>query len=521
MTSQRDGLTRGELLKTAAVAGGSALLSRTPAAEAAAPRTKGMNVLLFITDQDRAIQHFPPGWAKRNLPGYTRLLRNGVSFDNAVANACMCSPSRSTLLTGYMPAQHGVKYTLEQDMPAPKYPQVELTAKLPNLATVSLAAGYHPVYKGKLHVCKPKDGDEFTPSDAARYGFARWDPPDGGANQDISEAGGGVTDNDGRYIDDDGAVRAGDEGVLDYLRSQAAKQQPFFLVVSLVNPHDVLMYPKNYVEAGYDESWLKGDIGLPETVDEDLSTKPRCQQQFVRLFNATGRLNTPAMKRAYVNFYGNLIKASDRYLVEILDTLQDEGLLDDTLVVKTSDHGEMGLAHGSMRQKNFNFYEESVRVPLVYSNPKLFPRPRRSDALVSHVDFLPTMASLLGAPKSARTDWNGVDYSKLVLGTSAKPVQDYTVFTFDDYQSGQARGPYVPPPQHIVSIREARWKFARYYDANGKLPPVEEMYDLRRDPLEKVNLAYSGSTRTSAQEREYVRLRAKLARVEKTRLQPL
>src|SRR5690349_7915222 len=132
MTPPRAGLTRSELLKTAAVAGGSALLAGAPAAEAAAPRTKGMNVLVFITDQDRAIQHFPPGWTRRNLPGYSRLLRNGVSFDNAVANACMCSPSRSTLLTGYMPAQHGVKYTLEEDMPSPKYPQVELPTSLPN-----------------------------------------------------------------------------------------------------------------------------------------------------------------------------------------------------------------------------------------------------------------------------------------------------------------------------------------------------------------------------------------------------
>ena len=89
-------------------------------------------------------------------------------------------------------------------------------------------------------------------------------------------------------------------------------------------------------------------------------------------------------------------------------------------MIATADHGEMGTAHGGLRQKNFNFYEESTRVPLVYSNPRLFPRPRTSDALVSHVDFLPTLASLVGAPASARSAWQGIDYSDQILSASRR-----------------------------------------------------------------------------------------------------
>ena len=71
----------------------------------------------------------------------------------------------------------------------------------------------------------------------------------------------------------------GDEGVIAYLKSDAAKEEPFFLVVSLVNPHDVLAYPNETDDNGYsDPSWFIGDIGLPETVDEDLSTKPKVQR---------------------------------------------------------------------------------------------------------------------------------------------------------------------------------------------------------------------------------------------------
>jgi choline-sulfatase len=528
----RKGITRGDLLRSAAVAAPGLLLgahaaaaeARTRPAPHGAPAPQdlaGMNVLVFVTDQQRAIQHFPRGWAKRNMPGLTRLQQHGLTFENAFTNACMCSPARSTLMSGYFPAQHGVKYTLETDMPAPQYPQVELPITLKNLGTVTAAAGYTPVYKGKFHCVKPANGSTWVPSDVNQYGFTRWDPPDAGANQDVSEQGGGDYDNDGRFMNSEGTPQAGTEGAVEYLSSTAAQSQPFFMVVSLVNPHDVLCYPASYTSSGYDSSWLEGEIGLPATVNEDLSTKPDVQKEFLHLFNASGPIPTPQMKRNYLNFYGNLMKSSDDYLVKILDTLERTGLLENTLVIATADHGEMGTSHGGLRQKNFNCYEESTRVPLVYSNPRLFKKPQTSDALVSHVDFLPTLASLVGAPADARASWQGVDYSEQLLSRSPKPPQDYTVFTYDDYQSGQSRGPYPRPPNHVVSIREQRYKIARYYDADGKVPDQWEMYDLKADPIERTNLAYKHYQRTPAQEREYQRLRRKLARVEQTRLQPL
>jgi arylsulfatase A-like enzyme len=514
-------LTRKELLGSAAGAATGLLLTRYVGLAGAAARKSApkMNVLLFITDQDRAIQHFPRGWVQQNLPGYRRLLRNGLSFTRAFTNACMCSPARSTLFSGYFPAQHGVKYTLEDNMT--DY-QVELPVGLKNAASVMSAADYNVVYKGKWHCSKPA-GSEFTPEDLEEYGFERWDPPDGGANQDVDQAGGGTTNNDGRYINSVGGAASGSEGVLQYLNSFAAKQQPFFLVVSLVNPHDVLFYPRKYRQGqtGYDDSWLQGTIGLPATVHESLKTKPRVQREFRRIFNLSGYPRTPQEKRKYLNFYGNLIRSSDSYLVQILDALTANGLLDDTLVIKTADHGEMGLAHGGLRQKNFNFYEESLRVPLVYSNPGLFPRPRATKALVSHVDFLPTLASIAGAPAAARADWQGVDYSHLLASPRSPKRQHYVVFTYDDFQSGQMSGPYPKPPNHIVSIRERRWKLAKYYDPKGKARTQWEMYDLRTDPLERKNLARPRYKRTVEQQREFERLKRKLARVQRRRLRPL
>jgi choline-sulfatase len=534
------GMTRKQLLGTGAGAAAAAMLSPSLGLDKAFAAGKGgnelggKNVILFLTDQEREIQHFPPDWMRENLPGMRRLKRHGLSFESACTAACMCSPSRSSLMTGYFPAQHGVKYTLESNMEATKYPQVNLPTTLPNLGTVMKAAGYNVVYKGKWHCSKPA-GAEAEPSDLEQYGFDRWDPPDAGANQSVSEAGGGITNNDGRIMESKGEAQKAAEGAIQYLDTVAGNQEPFFLVVSLVNPHDVLFYPsKTFEESGYDQSWLAGDIELPPTNEEDLGTKPTVQEQFLRIFNLTGKPESDDEKRAYLNFYGNLMRSSDNYLVEVLDKLEAQGMLDDTLIIRTSDHGEMGLAHGGLRQKNFNFYEETLKVPLVYSNPKMYPRPVTSEALVSHVDLLPTLAGLAGAPKSARRDWQGVDYSDIVLNPHrGGAAQDYVAFTYDDFQSGQAHGPYPKEPNHVTSIREKRWKLAKYSDievkvvkgvpveSSGPKPPQWEMYDLKTDPSEEVNLAFDGYERTALQEREFLRLKKKLAKVEKTRLRPL
>ncbi len=538
-------LGRRRFLAAAALAApaGAALASASAAAQPVADEVEaersyaGMNVLLYITDQQRATQHFPAGWEAEHLPGLTRLKQHGLTFTNAFCNACMCSPSRSTLLTGLFPAQHGVKYTLEQDMPASdEFPQVELSPDIPNLATVISAAGYAVPYKGKWHCnkaaanvdvwateppCTPDEG--WVPEDVTKYGFQRWNPQDAGANQDICQAGGGSVDNDDRYMHDDGDMALGQEGVIAYLTGPAAKEAPFFLTVSIVNPHDVLSYPKNYEAFGYTEADLASTgIERPETADEDMSTKPYLQREFIALSTAGGFApRTPEEQTNYLNFYGNLIKKADGHLVEIINTLEAQGLLENTLIIVTSDHGDMGCSHGGMIQKNFNFYEETLRIPLVFSNPKLFPKPITSKALVSHVDFLPTMASLLGVPKSARARWQGVDYSAVLKRPkSAKAPQKYIAFTFDDWQGGQSSGNYVKGANHIASMRKSRYKIARYYDPDGQFPDVYEMYDLQRDPLESRNLGNPEVRRTRRERKMFRRLQKQLAIVERTRLQP-
>ena len=577
-------LSRRRFLQTGAAAAGSLYLGGLATGQASAAARKSaaagvdfgeMNLVIFLTDQETYHDTiFPKGWLEKNLPGYAQLKRHGMTFENAYTNTCACSPARSTIMTGQYPAQHGVKYVLEHDLWGPNYPQVDMLPadKMPNIASVMAAAGYYTVYKGKWHCSKyppataptlpqppEQQNDPAYPPEVNRadyppspitgsdpvdmlvpYGWNRWDAPDAGANQAIAQMGGGIANHDGRIMASRGPVEMGDEGVLEFIRNwpEIQKtlppgQRKFCLVVSLVNPHDVLAYPRRYVAGGYSQAWLQGDMELPDTVAERLVTKPRAQAIFKALVaGGTGPLQGDKKKLNYLNFYANLMKASDNFLTNILAAMRavgydadkpansQFGLLGQTLVIRTADHGEMGLTNGGQRQKWFNMYEPTINIPLIFSNPIAWPKPVSSKALVSHVDLLPTLASLVGAPAPARAPWPGKDYSSLLRNPKGRPVQDYIVFTNDDFQAAAANY-FVPPPNHILGIREKRWKLAKYYDLNNQVAPEYEMYDLLRDPQETTNLAYKRYRRNAIQERNFRRLKAKLDALQKTLLQPL
>ena len=209
----------------------------------AAKLGRPMNLVIFITDQERAVQHFPKGWAEENMACTSLLQRNGLTFNNAFCCSSMCSPSRATLYTGLFPAQHQVTDTLELGM---SYKTQQLPFNVTNLANVMSAAGYETVFKGKWHLSMPQTGDDQEVSGALLpYEFRRWNPPDAGANQDLDEYGGGNAANDRRFVFGRNADVQNQEGAVEYIERAAQSDQPFCMIVSLVNPPDVLGYPNN------------------------------------------------------------------------------------------------------------------------------------------------------------------------------------------------------------------------------------------------------------------------------------
>jgi arylsulfatase A-like enzyme len=454
------------------------------------------NILLILTDQERAPQHWPEGWAENHLAATRRLKARGMNFNRAFTNTSQCSPSRATLLTGLYPAQHLVTTTFGAPSPratAAEQPQV-LRPLLANLATLLGAAGYQVVYKGKWHLSRPvvypgHEGRTWSAADVDhlrdRWGFQGWNPPDAGNSlSDASTAGAGHAANDRRYVHGDRGSRATPgfgQSALEFLR-HADECQPFCLVLSLANPHDICFYPTPFRVAGFHERDFRDlPIDLPGNWQDTLAGKPSCQSIFKSRLDRASPIRTQRERREYVRFYAWLHTQADVLIGDVLDALDANGLTDRTLIIRTSDHGEMGLAHG-LRQKVFTAYEEVLRVPLVVSNPLVWPHGRETDSLASLIDILPTIGRITGVPEMLLGHLAGQDLGPVLADPTAQ-VQDAIHYTFDDdFQEGAS---------HIRTLREARWKYSVYFDPRTGETELE-LYDLEDDPLESENLAPAG-----------------------------
>ena len=523
-------------------------------------------MLLLITDQQRRPMHWPdePGWVDALMPNCAELARTGLTFNRGFCNTAMCSPSRSTLFTGRYPAEHGVELTLTAadlkpdprnlpgvvgemknvlgrreaparrvltqfarglfDIGASRGGETELPTDIPNLPRLLQARGYDVAYKGKWHLTHPLGGEGsmlagWTQRDADRifrdYGFADWEAPDAGENAKASNFGGGNA----------GEGEGWDEVYTRQLETwltERDSERPFCLVASLVNPHDVLGYPAQYVDGGYAAEEFR-DLGvlLPPSVDEVLSDKPSVHS-LMRMGMAAymGALDSRRKQLDYVNFYAYLHRLVDakvgRLLAALGDPTDPDSLRSRTVVIRVADHGEMGLSHGGLRQKAFNAYEETINVPLVVSNPILFPEQRDTEALGSLVDVLPTILDLAGEPEAgpaSETDLNlrgrsltpviaakaapereRVERTPVDLGSvldhpaPAESVQDAIQFTYDDHQAATALTEAPGQPNRVRAIRTHTHKYCFYFDPKGERPREYEMYDLERDPDEVRNL---------------------------------
>lgn len=264
---------------------------------------------------------------------------------------------------------------------------------------------------------------------------------------------------------------------------------PFCLVVSIVNPHDIWVAPGFNSQSGYFVTDIPSyRLQAPENADEDLSTKPRAQGLFRFIYNTqtiedfgqSKSLELPVNQKNYVNFYAYLQTIADGHVTSILDELEDRGLTDSTLILRMSDHGEQGMAHG-MREKMYNAYNETIHVPLIVSNPVLFPEPHETEALVSWVDILPTLASIAGVYDQYDYVFRGVNPTP-VIDNPATSVQELVHFCYDDgYLPGR-----VPP--YIRAIRTQDWLYAVYFTTDGSQFEYE-MYDLKADQTQINNLA--------------------------------
>ncbi|HEY8543985.1 MAG TPA: sulfatase-like hydrolase/transferase [Acidimicrobiales bacterium] len=466
------------------------------------------NILFVLSDQERSWSWLP---SSVRLPWRERLRAEGLTLDNHWTHSAPCSPSRTTIQTGLHVPQHGVPDNTV-------FPWHRgLDPSVPTIGSVLRAAGYRSSYIGKWHV-------SYGPHpDMEAYGYSDWE---GNDQHFMGWAGTGV------HFD---PVIA--DNAAHWLRTNArpgALDQPWFLTVALVNPHDVMWFPidqPDYRAAHPDElasvrevlagaRWKDGDTlpafeedypevvdELPANFDDDLISKPACQRQWRwdQQHGLWGHID-PADHRAWrrhLDYYVRLHELADESLGTVLSALEEAGAWDDTVIVFSSDHGDMCGSHG-LRSKGPFVYDEIMKVPAVVKVPGTTTPGAVSTSLTSHVDLARTICGLAGVEPPP--EMRGVDLGPVLADPTAQ-VRDQVFFCHATAHTSNIRATRWV----IRGSFDGRYKYARYFGVGGGLPNDDlsgkptpmlygpdaafedqehELYDLQEDPHELVNLAH-------------------------------
>lgn len=317
------------------------------------------NILIIMTDQHHADAIGGLGrWPGLYTPGLDRLVESGVSFNRCYATYPLCSPSRSSIFTSRMPSETGV---FENNHP--------IREGIPTLGRwFAEHGGYRTAYAGKWHVprCYTADLDGY---DVISTGI--------GHQGTVS----------------DPALTVAAE---NYLRAQATHEDPWLLVASYMQPHDICEWlrlqrddperRRHPVEDDHLPELPRGfeipDHEAPFVADRRASLDPTIARWSDRSF------------RVYRHDYARHVEMIDAEIARLLTALDDLGQTDNTLIVFLSDHGE-GVGEHRMTRKD-DLYDASVRVPFVVRCPRRFPGGREEDALASTLDLFPTLCDLAG-----------------------------------------------------------------------------------------------------------------------------
>ena len=432
------------------------------------PAQTSPNILLIMTDQHRWDYLGCAGADFVDTPNIDRLAESGVRFNNAFTNAPVCAPARIGLATGMHPARIG---TLDN--------QSYLPSHLPTYYQRLRDSGYRVGCVGKLDLAKPdKYNGRYGDRPAVyRWGFTHPEEVEGkmhAAQGEPTAPHGPYT----HYLKDKGRLsafwedyrkRAEDGWILGashdsvlptedfqdcYIGRRAAQwietiadDFPWHLFVSFVGPHDPFDPPSEYAEQFRDAE-------MPDAIPKSLEGKPQWVLNRQKEFTAE---ELAQIRRQYCA----LIKLIDDQVGELLYALRKRDMLDNTVIIFTSDHGEMLGDHG-LFQKQVP-YEPSIHIPLVVAGPGIEPG-RTSEALVDMSDLNPTICALAGV--DAAPDMDARSFDGILRGNQTEHRQDI----------------HIAMPNYR-GIRNRRHKFV------DNVNDVPELYDLMNDPGERHNVA--------------------------------
>lgn len=387
-------------------------------------------------------------------PHLDRLAARGVNFRNHFVTTSICNVSRASVLNGQYARRHGII-----DFATPFTPAQWLETYPARLR----AAGYRTGFIGKFGV----GNDKTIAATTNQFDFWRGLPGQAGLFFDKNDP-----------TETHKTARFGNQA-LEFLRECDATR-PFCLSVSFNAPHARDGQPREFWPDARDESlYLQTKMPVPEKATEEWFEKlPEFVKKSESRRRWEKRYTTPEQFQRTVKDYYRLITGIDREVGRIVALLKERKLADNTVIVFSSDNGfflgDRGLAD------KWLMYEESIRVPLIVFDPRLSKARagQTVEALTLNIDLAPTLLDLAGLRIG-----NAMQGRSLVPLLKGKRPGDWR---HDFFYEHSTRKDIIPPSE---GVRTERWKYIRWVEAN---PVVEELYDLRADRGEKVNLASEG-----------------------------
>ena len=409
-------------------------------------QNKKPNILFLMTDQHSMRVLGSYGNQIIKTPNLDKLANEGVVFKSNYSQNPICLPSRASLITGKMPSSLGI------------FGNDGILSEKTTMATVFKAQGYEVAWLGKEH----------WGATNAEVGFGNLNAEAHEAFKEKYRPLNNLRKNIGRLPQNASAYKLSEnedyealvtDHAIKFLENNTTKT--FFLGVSFKKPHFPFMCHQKYFDL------YKDIVDMPEVTPDMIEALSINEKKTIEKYKLD-EMSSAEIKHARAMYYG-MVTYIDEQFGRVLEKLNELGLRENTIIVYTSDHGEMAGEHG-LWYKN-SFLEASVAAPLIFSYPKTLPVNKKINASSMLLDIFPTLCDLsdIGQPN----DLEGKSLLPLMNGVENADNSDRVAYS-EMYRSSTG-----------IMVRKGKWKYIRYNSEK------EYLYDIDTDPREINNLINS------------------------------
>lgn len=424
------------------------------------------NIVMIMADQMAFDVIGALGHPVVKTPNIDRLVQSGVSFENAYCNSPICAPSRASFVSGKFISNIGVYDNGS-----------ELSADTPTFLHHLRRAGYETVLSGKMHFVGPDQLHGFEHRLTRDIHTAGFDlTPDWSKGVYHNTGTGvkrlknpGVMEINNNLDYDEKVLHRTLEQIRTFKRKKEEEKRPFFLCASFFHPHDPFHITEEYWNMYEDLV-----IPMPEIPRENVENMHPFNQ-WIQTHHEVDicDLSEDEIRRNRRAYYG-MVTYFDQKVGQIVDELDRLDMKENTIIVVTSDHGEMLGEHGMWFKRTF--YDQATKVPLIISCPKRFPAGKKVSEVVSLVDLAATFMVLGDVP----------DRDKWIHEMDGDHLESLLVGKDDDWKDEVICEYYGEGPiQPLIMLRSGRYKFVYVHEEKPLL------FDLVNDPHERNNLADS------------------------------